>query len=379
MSALRPAEVDVGVEPVTWIGPLVPEHRKGIDKVIGVELPPLPPKAVAVRARKKSDDKKDGKKCKKCEAKAGEAGQPHCHADGKRDEPPPKRSRAMQIIYASLHAVMHLLGVLYIYPNEPSSRMPLWVLLYVTLVITVAVYVACSRSNPGIMLPEYFEDDESWQESKADEDGVEESKSSESVPLIAGEQYRGYCETCRIPRTWRSKHCRLCGHCVQRMDHHCGWMNCCIGAGNHRLFFLFLIVETLHLGTAFTILFLHGLDNPLVMDENMRTMLRLSLMWPILSVLLLHFEALCTALIFAVGGFIIFTIVMVVSQSFLIAVNRTTNESVNRKRYPHLKDGSNPFDKGWKQNIRCWLQDTAGPPSRILRYNVTLSGSAKFV
>lgn len=34
----------------------------------------------------------------------------------------------------------------------------------------------------------------------------------------------------------RSKHCRICGYCIPRSDHHCVWTNCCIGQHNHRQF-----------------------------------------------------------------------------------------------------------------------------------------------
>ncbi|XP_030422487.1 palmitoyltransferase ZDHHC21 isoform X4 [Gopherus evgoodei] len=37
-------------------------------------------------------------------------------------------------------------------------------------------------------------------------------------------------------RPKRSHHCRRCGHCVRRMDHHCPWINNCVGEDNHWLF-----------------------------------------------------------------------------------------------------------------------------------------------
>lgn len=42
-----------------------------------------------------------------------------------------------------------------------------------------------------------------------------------------------YCAKCRISRPPGTHHCRICRTCILQMDHHCVWVNNCVGLYNY--------------------------------------------------------------------------------------------------------------------------------------------------
>ncbi|KAF9126733.1 Palmitoyltransferase zdhhc15 [Mortierella sp. 14UC] len=50
-----------------------------------------------------------------------------------------------------------------------------------------------------------------------------------------------WCDLCQIVKPDRCHHCKECDQCVLRMDHHCPWVNSCIGYNNLKFFYLFIM------------------------------------------------------------------------------------------------------------------------------------------
>lgn len=85
-----------------------------------------------------------------------------------------------------------------------------------------------------------------WPGDGGDKDGClnrEEGGLDEIEPLSAFTAQR-YCRRCNGPQPLRAWHCRQCGRCVARFDHHCFWLGTCIGAQNFRALLCFLMLET---------------------------------------------------------------------------------------------------------------------------------------
>lgn len=87
----------------------------------------------------------------------------------------------------------------------------------------------------------------------AEDDTVDCARLSENPAITE----KDWCTACKLVKPARAGHCRICSACVSRLDHHCVWINNCIGESNHRSFlcalFLFLVTAiygiTLTLGT----------------------------------------------------------------------------------------------------------------------------------
>eukprot|EP00792_Barthelona_sp_PAP020_P004696 TRINITY_DN2290_c0_g1_i1.p1 TRINITY_DN2290_c0_g1~~TRINITY_DN2290_c0_g1_i1.p1 ORF type:complete len:644 (+),score=149.66 TRINITY_DN2290_c0_g1_i1:44-1933(+) len=202
--------------------------------------------------------------------------------------------------------------ICYIYAFYLTSFGFFWysLLLFASASITLFNLLQCHLSDPGVV--------------------KQAPIASSAVPFD-----QQYCATCQKPRPIRSKHCPLCGVCVNRFDHHCPWVANCVGQGNYHFFYqlvlwvsitgaycivLALITAGLRYHSAFG--FLHPLDLAVICASGFG------------------------------GGF---GISMVFTHTRLAGIGFTTNEMSNFMRYTQyhtgfnedgLVDPENPFAYG---------------------------------
>eukprot|EP01104_Vermistella_antarctica_P014844 TRINITY_DN4740_c0_g1_i1.p1 TRINITY_DN4740_c0_g1~~TRINITY_DN4740_c0_g1_i1.p1 ORF type:complete len:329 (-),score=63.64 TRINITY_DN4740_c0_g1_i1:197-1183(-) len=162
-----------------------------------------------------------------------------------------------------------------------------------------------------------------------------------------------YCFRCRNKRPERAHHCQICGVCVMKMDHHCPWINGCVGHHNHRYFALFLVFLSVAMAYEACMSFLPFWDGATSLYETVGVM-----MWTAEDTgvhAMFTFVFLCCSVAgCGVAGLCIW-------QVYLASINLTTVEyyiSASEKRTAlsqGIEFGGNKFDLGWKKNLRFFF------------------------
>lgn len=142
-----------------------------------------------------------------------------------------------QIVYLSLMIPAYFIFMINAFPYFPSGENVSWIwefrkiVTHVWTAITMLSFVIASESDPGVITPQNLE--------------LYQSLYPRDTILYKEEKT---CRTCKFVRPARSKHCSTCDVCISKMDHHCPWVNNCIGERNVRWFILFLLCTSVFAG-----------------------------------------------------------------------------------------------------------------------------------
>ncbi|XP_019339061.1 palmitoyltransferase ZDHHC3 isoform X1 [Alligator mississippiensis] len=151
----------------------------------------------------------------------------------------------------------------------------------------------------------------------------------ESLQLKPG-QVVYKCPKCCSIKPDRAHHCSVCKRCIRKMDHHCPWVNNCVGENNQKYFVLFTMYIAL---ISLHALIMVGFHFLYCFEEDWTKCSSFSPPTTVILLILLCFEALL---------FLIFTSVMFGTQVHSICTDETGIE--------HLKNQEPTWEKvsGWE-------------------------------
>lgn len=138
------------------------------------------------------------------------------------------------------------------------------------------------------------------------------------------------CRTCQLAKPARSKHCSICKHCVAKHDHHCVWINNCVGQLNTRHFLAFLAATNVLLSYGLYLSF--GIIQSFILRALIPSKIAIeSLQWPVY----LHLLGISIVEEIYIGAvFLLCALTGILSYAFtiyhlyLIWAGTTTNETI---------------------------------------------------
>jgi hypothetical protein len=198
--------------------------------------------------------------------------------------------------------------------------------------------MACSTRGGAV--PQSFVEAAAVEERRREEQAEARGHSTKGH-TFRGQPYHHvpWCRTCDKAKPPRTHHCSLCGTCVLKMDHHCPWINGCVGYHNQRYFILFLLY--LLAGTLYSCLLMAHLFwlHPAASAERYAA----------------ASEDIQVVFVFVLAGVIFVTMLLFVGWNGLMVLTNKT--AIEYQMYAAHE--VNPFDLGRQRNLMQLFGDSS--------------------
>lgn len=134
-----------------------------------------------------------------------------------------KKGRTLFFLSLALFSLGYMY-YLFITEVLPGGRITLAQVSMVTVGVTLTlVALVHTKREPGAVAVHWRVGSDGSPADK-DSDGAGAAETSEQAAVEPEDGGGGsWCAACRLPRPPRAGHCRICGVCVLRLDHHCVW------------------------------------------------------------------------------------------------------------------------------------------------------------
>lgn len=180
-------------------------------------------------------------------------------------------------------------------------------------------------------------------------DGRQVHHINHRLVLAPAVSYR-ICRHCRCIKPPRAHHCSISGKCILEMDHFCPWMNNCVGYNNYRYFVSFLIY--LCVGAMYVIAVTLRPFLSLSVAQRSTFIFNVSMHTAIVFTFTIAISA-----FFSVG-------ILLLWHAYLSLTNQTTIEfylNMEERSDAKLRNETfkNPYDKGWRKNLRRVFGDVS--------------------
>ena len=154
------------------------------------------------------------------------------------------------VMFICLHLFFELLLFFFLLPNlnNYSNYITFWFLI---ICLFISFFII-NRSDPGFL---EAKDNLTWLQMVEKKIHINE-----------------YCPYCRVKKTNKVKHCHVCKKCVNGFDHHCNWIDNCVGGKNKIRFLIFVSITLFNLIFNFCIglnaLRIGNIENPTGLKKN---------------------------------------------------------------------------------------------------------------